>query len=307
MQQDYMTGGPPTFASANGAGGNETNADPCASGANPGSAQGASQPQYPGQQYPGQQYSDQQYPGQQYPGQQYPGQQYSGQPQASPSMYMGGQPPQGHAHLYEHVTGALSSAGMAAAGFAQPKQQPVQQSGQASQPAQSMGPNMGQPHFSHDMPGATPYQGPAQQPGGAQHPHPPYGYGYAPPGPGNPGPFPGQAPGQSFSQFYGQAPGQAPDGKGMENRYGELYGLINEAANGNADVSSFLRFFQSTNSDFWKGALVGAGITLLLTNNTVKSTLAQGFAGVWSMMGQSAEEMEAEEDRKAEERMSKET
>ncbi len=250
-------------------------------------------------------------------------------PQGGPAMYMGAQPPQGHSHLLEHITGQPSSVGMMAAGATMAPMNGMQP-----------GPNMGQPHFSHEMPGAAPYQGApmAAQPGFAGQP----GYtgqpgfagqpGYA----GQPGPVPGpatgqmygqtpgqvfaQMPGQGFAPGYGQQPhpGSQPgyqpsgmdskgmDSKGMENHYGELYGLINEAANGNADVNSFVRFFQSTSSDFWKGALVGTALTLLLTNDAVKSGIAKGFAGIWGIVGGKAEEMEAEEDRKAEEQMAKE-
>lgn len=264
-----------------------------------------------------------------YPPQPQPSQAAS--PQGGPAMYMGGQPPQGHAHLFEHITGQPSNVGMMAAGA-------TMNSMNTMQP----GPNMGQPHFSHEMPGAAPYQGAPMsgQPGAVGQPgYPGQPYSGQPGYAGQPGPTPGQMYGQTPGQMYGQMPGEmysqmpgqgfdpgygqqphpgsqpgsqpgnAPagmDGKGMENRYGELYGLINEAANGNPDVNSFVRFFQSTSSDFWKGALVGTALTLLLTNDSVKSGIAKSFAGIWGMVGGKAEEMEAEEDRKAEERMAKE-
>ncbi|MGE4555753.1 MAG: hypothetical protein AB7D07_02915 [Desulfovibrionaceae bacterium] len=99
-----------------------------------------------------------------------------------------------------------------------------------------------------------------------------------------------------------QIPGASP-GYGQENRYGELYGLIQEAANGNPDVSKFLNFFTQSSTEFWKGALIGTGLTLLLTNDTVKGALSGAFASVWGAFGKSAEEMEEEEDRKAEQRL----
>lgn len=244
--------------------------------------------------------------------------------QPGPSMYMGGQPPQGHAHLQEHVTGQPSSVGMMAS----------QQSG----PAQP-GPDMGQPHFARQIPGAPPYQG---TPWSGHFPHPgqPGSYqqpgmqasgspfqgpgqvfysganvqGGPGPGPGN-GHMPGHMPHSHFHPGHQPEPGRSDDhgqggmnsqGKGMENRYGELYGLINQAANGNADVSGFLRFFQNTSSDFWKGALVGSALTLLVTNDAVKKVLAGSLAGIWGSVSRSAEEMEAEEDRKAEEQAAKE-
>ncbi|MFW5487145.1 MAG: hypothetical protein ACNI3A_01780 [Desulfovibrio sp.] len=105
-------------------------------------------------------------------------------------------------------------------------------------------------------------------------------------------------------QFQGQA-ATMPEER-SENRYGELYGLINDAAEGNPDVSRFLNFFQTSSTDFWKGALIGAGLTLLLTNDTIKGAIAGGVSGLLGVFEKSAEEREAEEDRKAEEQAAKE-
>lgn len=116
-------------------------------------------------------------------------------------------------------------------------------------------------------------------------------------------PSPGQPGGHSDPKHL--YPPQAEPGQ--ENRYGELYGLIRQAADGNPDVSKFLNFFQTTRSDFWKGAAIGAGLTLLLTNDAVKGVIAGGVASVMGFLGgQSAEDKEAEEDRKAEERAARE-
>ncbi len=93
---------------------------------------------------------------------------------------------------------------------------------------------------------------------------------------------------------------------GFAHQYGELYGLIQEAANGQPDVGRFLNFFHTVSSDFWKGALVGTALTLLLTNDQVKTLLGRSFAGLWGMVGGSAEEREAEEDRKAEQQAARE-
>jgi hypothetical protein len=235
------------------------------------------------------------------------GQFHAPQPGAQAGMYGA---PQGQGN------GAPSQAGMMQAGY-------PMQPGTAYQP----GPNMGQPHFSAQFPGAAPYQG-APMAGGNGVQGQAYGQQGAQPSSAQPAGFPQQPLGQAGYPYamnplppqagpgataY-QHPGTQPHpsqaapspGNGQENRYGELYGLIQEAANGNADVSGFLRFFQSTSSDFWKGALVGTGLTLLLTNDTLKSAISKGFAGVFGLMGKSAEDMEAEEDRKAEQRAAKE-
>jgi len=47
-------------------------------------------------------------------------------------------------------------------------------------------------------------------------------------------------------------------------------------------------------------------LTLLLTNDGVKSMLSRSVAGLWGLAGSAAEEREAEEDRKAAERAAKE-
>jgi len=155
------------------------------------------------------------------------------------------------------------------------------------------GPDMGQPHFSAQLPGQAPYQGAPLA--GAQG------------DPAQPGAAPDSGPQAAAGYVPGQtgAAGPAP-GPAQENRYGELYGLLQDAANGNPDVNGFLNFFQTTRSDFWKGALVGAGVSLLLTNDTVKSFISKGFAGVLGAVGGRAEAAEAEEDRKAEQRAAKE-
>ncbi len=242
------------------------------------------------------------------------GQAFAPQSGAQAGMYGN---PQSQAYSLGQGNGASSQGGMMRAGY-------PQQPGMAYQP----GPDMGQPHFSSQFPGAAPYQG-APMAGGNGVQAPVYGW----QGPHQDYPqtqgFPQQntdqagyphpvtqfpQPPRPFTPVY-QNPGPqvhpastaAPSpGRGQENRYGELYGLIQEAANGNADVSGFLRFFQSTSSDFWKGALVGTGLTLLLTNDAVKSAIARGFAGVWGLLGKSAEDKEAEEDRKAEKSAAKE-
>lgn len=100
--------------------------------------------------------------------------------------------------------------------------------------------------------------------------------------------------------------GASGSAHGFAHQYGELCGLIQEAANGQPDVGRFLNFFHTVSSDFWKGALVGTALTLLLTNDQVKNFLGAGLAGLMGIMGASAEEQEAAEDRRAEQQAGKE-
>lgn len=74
-------------------------------------------------------------------------------------------------------------------------------------------------------------------------------------------------------------------GHGAGNPYGALYGLIREAADGNPDMSRFMNFFHYASNDFWKGALVGTALTLLLTNDNVKNVMARSLASVLTVFG----------------------
>ena len=194
------------------------------------------------------------------------------------------------------------------AGTQQPQQQMMGGYAGTQQPQQQPGTApMGAPYGFAGAEGyAQTVQGPQYQAqGGAYMPQGAYQGYYSPQGAAY---TPQGAPAGAF-QGYQTVPGAAPSafmGTGQENRYGELYGLIQEAANGNADVSRFMQFFQNTSTDFWKGALIGTGLTLLFTNDAVKSAIARGFAGIWGAVGKKAEEAEAEEDRKAEERAARE-
>ncbi|TYT75175.1 hypothetical protein [Desulfobotulus mexicanus] len=109
--------------------------------------------------------------------------------------------------------------------------------------------------------------------------------GYAPPYP-NGAPFYGPPPGTAHA-------GQMPNPQDMAMHYGHLYGLIRDAANGQPDISGFMNFFQTVSSDFWKGALVGTGITLLFTTDAPKAMLAKGLAGL-SGAAASAEQTSSE-------------
>lgn len=65
------------------------------------------------------------------------------------------------------------------------------------------------------------------------------------------------------------------------HKYGEILGMVNDAVNGEPDLPKMLNFLESNSTDFWKGALIGAGAALLLTNDTVKGAVA---GSVTSMM-----------------------
>lgn len=208
----------------------------------------------------------------------------------------------------------------------------VTQQPNTSQPV--MGPDMGQPHFSYTTPG-DPYQGapvsgyvqtdiygqpvqpmqpmqqpapqmiqqPMQQPvyGQPVYGQPVYGqpvYGqpvYGQPVYGQPvyGDFFQQPTQQPTQQPVQQSPQTAPTAS--EDQVKQFVNLVKDTADGNADPSSFLSFFNGIDDSFWKGLLVGAGITFACTSKTVRSIFTSGKSDEMS-----AEEAERLEDLKAE-------
>ncbi len=85
-----------------------------------------------------------------------------------------------------------------------------------------------------------------------------------------------------FTQHSGHHPGSpgsggshhhASDPKQLEERYGQMIKLMDDVVNGNASISSFANFFDFKDTEFWKGVLIGTSVVLLLTSDTVKTTL----------------------------------
>lgn len=79
-----------------------------------------------------------------------------------------------------------------------------------------------------------------------------------------------QAPyfGPPGAQGYGPYAGQAPaeQGAGLDE-------LMREVANGNVGWSSLTQLLSLGNKEFWKGALIGSAVVLLLTNTSIKQAL----------------------------------
>jgi hypothetical protein len=152
--------------------------------------------------------------------------------------------------------------------------------GMAGAPCQNPGfmqggpqaPNMG------PQPGAMPHMGyqphPGQMPHGGYQPHP----GFQPGQEGNP---------YTCGHDTSHGPGHP---KHDAHQYGQFMGIVNDIANGNADPSKIMSMLGSIDGQFWKGALVGVGVTLLLTNDTVKSTLMGALAGVMGTFTKETEE-----------------
>jgi len=112
------------------------------------------------------------------------------------------------------------------------------------------------------------------------------GFAYGPYGPqaANPGPActgfshgPGAAP-HAMDPGSPHGPGHA---KHEGHQYGQMMSLVNDLVNGNADASRVMNFIDGVDNHFWKGALVGMSVSLLLTNDTVKNAIVDTLSGIW--------------------------
>jgi len=130
--------------------------------------------------------------------------------------------------------------------------------------------------FGHGFHGAWPYPYGSAWPGASPWPwHPPLGFTMAQPpyghGPYGAATYPGPraGPGQAWPPGQGDAaPG--PDTQG----FGAAIGNIADQAG----LGMLKDFFSFDDGDFWKGALVGAAVVMLLTNENLREALAGGAA-----------------------------
>lgn len=160
-------------------------------------------------------------------------------------------------------------AGMTAAGMQGPNQTYPGPAGFAGQPGfAAPGPHPGAyafPPMAH--PGVDPYWAYHAQ---AAYAPPPYPYaGMAPPPHPYAGmPWPGYGPGldQQVGQGRHAGGGQGAGGPGMAE-------LVDEIAKGGNGLSSLTKLLNVEDSEFWKGALLGAAAVLLLTNDSVQGAL----------------------------------
>ncbi len=103
--------------------------------------------------------------------------------------------------------------------------------------------------------------------------------GYLPPGYPLPGyPFPGNAvPQGAHHHGHHAAPGMdwSAHAQGVvENVMGEQAGLL----------KSLIGTIGADDKEFWKGAMIGAAVTLLLTNESVRQTLTQTLASAGDLL-----------------------
>ena len=148
-------------------------------------------------------------------------------------------------------------------GFAPPG---GQQLGQSGMPQGAMHHGV-MPSGSADT-GFNPGMGGAPGPGGYPGP----GYYVQPPVYGN-HPYHHYAPPPPMMGFASHQGGVGPHGAGVQGQGPGMAQVMEELANGGNGLSSLSKLLDFDDKEFWKGALVGAAVVLLLTNESVQETL----------------------------------
>ncbi|KIX15328.1 hypothetical protein X474_04130 [Dethiosulfatarculus sandiegensis] len=70
-------------------------------------------------------------------------------------------------------------------------------------------------------------------------------------------------------------------GVDANNQFGQVFGMVTDLMNGKADMSSMAQFLDTSDPRFWKGALVGAALALLLTSSSVKNSISGLMGGLF--------------------------
>ncbi len=93
--------------------------------------------------------------------------------------------------------------------------------------------------------------------------------------------------GMAVQSSLGQAPYQAQDPAAAQQAppdYARVIKSVEDFAEGDATVADVVKtLYSETSQDdqFWKGALVGAAATVLLTNKSVKNAMGKTFGGIF--------------------------
>lgn len=132
------------------------------------------------------------------------------------------------------------------------------------------GPGYGWPSYCF-QPGMGPWGAyPPEAMGGPMGPQPGYGYGY---GPGPMGPPPGYGPGYGAPMGGAGFEQAGPHGPGAgQGRGPSMDQVVEELSNGGG-LGGLGKLLDFEDTEFWKGALVGAAAVLLLTNESVQQSL----------------------------------
>ena len=83
------------------------------------------------------------------------------------------------------------------------------------------------------------------------------------------------------------AAGQASPGLNAEH-YGRIADVVKDIANGEQpDVNKIAALYSGFDTQFWKGALIGAVVSVLLTSETVKTAVAGTLGGIFGAFNKS--------------------
>ena len=93
----------------------------------------------------------------------------------------------------------------------------------------------------------------------------------------------GMADSTAQAGMIGQGIPEGAEAKFDQNKVGEMYGVMTDIMNGEPDPKKIMSLFQATDGDFWKGAIVGAAVGFLASNETVRGAVS-GIVG--SMFGE---------------------
>ena len=71
-----------------------------------------------------------------------------------------------------------------------------------------------------------------------------------------------------------------------EKRHGQIMDVVNDIINGESpDIPKIMNLFEGIDTQYWKGAIIGALLVFFATNDTVKKTLGDALSGI---MGKSS-------------------
>ncbi|GAB1535096.1 hypothetical protein ADMFC3_07270 [Geovibrio sp. ADMFC3] len=161
---------------------------------------------------------------------------------------------------------------------------------------------MGQPDFGFQQPPYGYMPPPPPPPYGymPMPPQPPYGYmpqqmpyGYMPPPPPPYGYMPQQPPYGYMPQMPHEPHHQHHEEQHHpEDPFGMIFGKFGDMIKENPHLSAMGKFADASGSDFVKGMLIGAGVAMLFSNDSIKDSLMSIFSKTLGGMTDDAEDAE---------------
>lgn len=92
---------------------------------------------------------------------------------------------------------------------------------------------------------------------------------------------PGMAADAAAQGMVGPGTPEGTEPKFDQNKIGQMYGVVNDVMNGEADPAKVMSLFEGLDGDFWKGAIVGAAVGFLASNDTVRGAVAGAFGSMF--------------------------